>query len=166
MRPSRSCYPTQGICLQTLKKILRFFTIAAKTDENEQEVEQERPQSAEIEKQDVEHSEKEGQPSQEEQEGGSQDYMFSIGRDQLLRRAKLTEYDSFSLAVLKLLLGEYHVRRLLTKGVGPRKIENAILAKSSWQRVPLLVDPYNKGLDLIRTIEDGENLLEIDLAER
>ena len=92
--------------------------------------------------------------------------MFSIGQDQLLSRAKLTEYDSFALAVLKLLLGEYHVRRLLTKGVGPRKIENAILAKSSWQRVPLLVDPCGKGLELIRTVEDGENLLEIDLAER
>jgi len=92
--------------------------------------------------------------------------MFSAAQDQLLNRAKLTEYDSFALAILKLLLGEYHVRRLLTKGVGPRKIENAILAKSSWQRVPLLVDPYNKGLELIRTVEDGENLLEIDLAER
>ena len=137
-----------------------------KADENQPEGEQERPQSAEVEKQDVEHSEKQGQPPTEEQEAESEEYMFSIGRDQLLRRAKLTEYDSFALAVLKLLLGEYHVRRLLTKGVGPRKIENAILAKSSWQRVPLLVDPYNKGLELIRTIEDGENLLEIDLAER
>ena len=136
------------------------------TDEKDTEGEQETPQSAELEKQDIEHSEKEEQPSQEKQDNESDDYMFSIGQDQLLSRAKLTEYDSFALAVLKLLLGEYHVRRLLTKGVGPRKIENAILAKSSWQRVPLLVDPYNKGLELIRTVEDGENLLEIDLAER
>ncbi|XP_020627063.1 dynein beta chain, flagellar outer arm-like isoform X2 [Orbicella faveolata] len=138
---------------------------AEETDEKETEGEQERPHSAELEKQDVEHSEKEEQPSPQKQEDGSDDYMFSVGKDQLLSRAKLTEYDSFALAVLKLLLGEYHVRRLLTKGVGPRKIENAILAKSSWQRVPLLVDPYNKGLELIRTVEDGENLLEIDLAE-
>ena len=92
--------------------------------------------------------------------------MLSVGREQGLRRVKLSEYDSFALAMLKLLLGEYHVRRLLTKGMGPRKVENAVLAKSSWQRVPLIVDPYNKGLELIRTIEDGENLLEIDLAER
>ena len=92
--------------------------------------------------------------------------MMSVGRDQALRRTKFTEYDSFVLAVLKLLLGENHVRRLVTKGMGPRKIENAVLSKSSWQRVPLLVDPHDKGLELIRIIEDGENLLEIDLAER
>jgi len=148
------------------KKLRSSLIIAEETDEKETEGEQERPHSAELEKQDVEHSEKEEQPSPQKQEDGSDDYMFSVGKDQLLSRAKLTEYDSFALAVLKLLLGEYHVRRLLTKGVGPRKIENAILAKSSWQRVPLLVDPYNKGLELIRTVEDGENLLEIDLAER
>lgn len=136
------------------------------TDEKETEGEQERSHSAELEKQDVEYNEKEEQPSPEKQDDLSDDYMFSAAQDQLLNRAKLTEYDSFALAILKLLLGEYHVRRLLTKGVGPRKIENAILAKSSWQRVPLLVDPYNKGLELIRTVEDGENLLEIDLAER
>lgn len=135
---------------------------------NEPESEQERPHSAEVEKQDAEGSEKQGGSSTKEQlqSNSEEDYMFSVGRDQILRRVKLTEYDSFVLALLKLLLGEYHVRRLLTKGVGPRKIENAVLAKSSWQRVPLLVDPYNKGLELIRTVEDGENLLEIDLAER
>lgn len=136
-------------------------------DENDLEVEQERPQSAEIEKQDVEDSEKQSDSSIKEQlQSGSEDFMFSVGREQVLRHVKLSEYDSFALAVLKLLLGEYHVRRLLTKGMGPRKIENAVLAKSSWQRVPLLVDPYSKGLELIRTIEDGENLMEIDLAER
>ena len=134
-------------------------------DENDLEVEQERPQSAEIEKQDVEDSEKQSHSSIKEQLQ-SEDFMFSVGREQVLRYVKLSEYDSFALALLKLLLGEYHVRRLLTKGMGPRKIENAVLAKSSWQRVPLLVDPYNKGLELIRTIEDGENLMEIDLAER
>ena len=147
-------------------KLGSSFIIAMKAEQNETEGEQDRPHSAELEKQDVEHNEKEDQPSSEKQDDGSDDYMFSVGQDQLLSRAKLTEYDSFALAVLKLLLGEYHVRRLLTKGVGPRKIENAILAKSSWQRVPLLVDPYNKGLELIRTVENGENLLEIDLAER
>ena len=135
-----------------------------KTDETEGE--QERSPSAEIEKHDVEDSEKQEGPLPEEPQSNSDDYMFSVVKDQMLRRAKLTEYDSFALAVIKLLLGEYHVRRLLTKGIGPRKIENAVLAKSSWQRVPLLMDPYNKGLELIRTIEDGENLLEIDLAER
>lgn len=135
------------------------------SDENDLEVEQERPQSAEIEKQDVEDSEKQSDSSIKEQLQ-SEDFMFSVGREQVLRHVKLSEYDSFALAVLKLLLGEYHVRRLLTKGMGPRKIENAVLAKSSWQRVPLLVDPYSKGLELIRTIEDGENLMEIDLAER
>lgn len=134
-------------------------------DENDLEVEQERPQSAEIEKQDVEDSEKQSHSSIKEQLQ-SEDFMFSVGREQVLRYVKLSEYDSFALALLKLLLGEYHVRRLLTKGMGPRKIENAVLAKSSWQRVPLLVDPYSKGLELIRTIEDGENLMEIDLAER
>lgn len=134
-------------------------------DENDLEVEQERPQSAEIEKQDVEDSEKQSHSSIKEQLQ-SEDFMFSVGREQVLRHVKLSEYDSFALALLKLLLGEYHVRRLLTKGMGPRKIENAVLAKSSWQRVPLLVDPYSKGLELIRTIEDGENLMEIDLAER
>ena len=134
-------------------------------DENDLEVEQERPQSAEIEKQDVEDSEKQSDSSIKEQLQ-SEDFMFSVGREQVLRHVKLSEYDSFALAVLKLLLGEYLVRRLLTKGMGPRKIENAVLAKSSWQRVPLLVDPYSKGLELIRTIEDGENLMEIDLAER
>ena len=129
--------------------------------------EQERPHSAEIEKQDVEQSEKRGRSSPEQQlQSDSEDYMSSIGRDQVMRHVKLTEYDSFALALLKLLLGEYHVRRLLTKGVGPRKIENAVLVKSSWQRVPLLVDPFNKGLELIRIIEDGENMLQIDLAER
>ena len=149
------------------KTIPFSFIIAEETrDENLPEGDHERPVSAEIEKQDVEQSEKEDNRPPEEQEGDSEQYMTSIGRDQVLRRAKLTEYDSFVLAVLKLLLGEYHVRRLITKGVGPRKIENAVLSKSSWQRVPLLVDPYNKGLELIRTIEDGENLLEIDLAER
>ena len=130
-------------------------------------MEQERPQSVEIEKQDVEDSEKQSHSSEKEQlQSGSEDFMFSVGREQALRRVKLSEYDSFALAMLKLLLGEYHVRRLLTKGMGPRKVENAVLAKSSWQRVPLIVDPYNKGLELIRTIEDAENLLEIDLAER
>lgn len=130
-------------------------------------MEQERPQSIEIEKQDVEDSEKQSHSSVKEQLlSGSEEFMFSVGREQALRRVKLSEYDSFALAMLKLLLGEYHVRRLLTKGMGPRKVENAVLAKSSWQRVPLIVDPYNKGLELIRTIEDGENLLEIDLAER
>lgn len=130
-------------------------------------MEQERPQSVEIEKQDVEDSEKQSHSSVKEQlQSSSEDFMFSVGREQALRRVKLSEYDSFALAMLKLLLGEYHVRRLLTKGMGPRKVENAVLAKSSWQRVPLIVDPYNKGLELIRTIEDGENLLEIDLAER
>ena len=130
-------------------------------------MEQERPQSVEIEKQDVEDSEKQSHSSVKEQLlSGSEEFMFSVGREQALRRVKLSEYDSFALAMLKLLLGEYHVRRLLTKGMGPRKVENAVLAKSSWQRVPLIVDPYNKGLELIRTIEDGENLLEIDLAER
>lgn len=143
------------------------FSIAEKTDDNETEGEQERLQSAEIEKQDVEHSEKHERASpKEELQSDPDDYLFSVVKDQVLRRVKLSEYDSFALALLKLLLGEYDVRRLLTKGVGPRKIENAVLAKSSWQRVPLLVDPYNKGLELIRTIEDGENLLEIDLAER
>lgn len=136
-------------------------------DENDPEVEQERPQSVEIEKQDVEDSEKQSHSSVKEQlQSGSEEFMFSVGREQALRRVKVSEYDSFALAMLKLLLGEYHVRRLLTKGMGPRKVENAVLAKSSWQRVPLIVDPYNKGLELIRTIEDGENLLEIDLAER
>ena len=130
-------------------------------------MEQERPQSIEIEKQDVKDSEKQSHSSVKEQlQSGSEEFMFSVGREQALRRVKLSEYDSFALAMLKLLLGEYHVRRLLTKGMGPRKVENAVLAKSSWQRVPLIVDPYNKGLELIRTIEDGENLLEIDLAER
>lgn len=130
-------------------------------------MEQERPQSVEIEKQDVEDSEKQSHSSVKEPLlSGSEEFMFSVGREQALRRVKLSEYDSFALAMLKLLLGEYHVRRLLTKGMGPRKVENAVLAKSSWQRVPLIVDPYNKGLELIRTIEDGENLLEIDLAER
>ena len=130
-------------------------------------MEQERPQSVEIEKQDVEDSEKQSHSSVKGQlQSGSEDFMLSVGREQALRRVKLSEYDSFALAMLKLLLGEYHVRRLLTKGMGPRKVENAVLAKSSWQRVPLIVDPYNKGLELIRTIEDGENLLEIDLAER
>ena len=135
-----------------------------KTDETEGE--QERSPSAEIEKQDVEYSEKQEGSLPDEPQSNSDDYVFSRVKEQMLRRVKLTEYDSFALAVIKLLLGEYHVRRLLTKGVGPRKIENAVLAKSSWQRVPLLMDPYNKGLELIRTIEDGENLLEIDLAER
>lgn len=164
---------------------MSFITVE-KADDNEPESEQERSHSAEVEKQNMEQSEKDdhvspghtspdhvspghvspGHTSPQQQDDGSQDYMFSVGRDQVLRRAKLTEYDSFALAVLKPLLGEYHVRRLLTKGVGPRKIENAVLAKSSWQRVPLMVDPYNKGLELIRTIQDGENLLEIDLAER
>ena len=139
------------------KRFVVFYT-AVKTDEAEGE--RERSPSAEIEKQDVEYNEKPEDPAPDD------DYMFSVGKDEMLRRVKLTEYDSYALAVLKLLLGEYHVRRLLTKGVGPRKIENAVLAKSSWQRVPLLMDPYNKGLELIRTIEDGENLLEIDLAER
>ena len=115
----------------------------------------------------MEDSEKQSHSSVKEQlQSGSDEFMFSVGREQALRRVKLSEYDSFALAMLKLLLGEYHVRRLLTKGMGPRKVENAVLAKSSWQRVPLIVDPYNKGLELIRTIEDGENLLEIDLAER
>lgn len=130
-------------------------------------MEQERPQSAEIEKQDVEDSEKQNYSLVKEQlQSGSEDFMLSVGREQVFRRVKLSEYDSFALAMLKPLLGKYHFRRLLTKGMGPRKVENAVLAKSSWQRVPLIVDPYNKGLELIRTIEDGENLLEIDLAER
>lgn len=130
-------------------------------------MEQERPQSAEIEKQDVEDSEKQNYSLVNEQlQSGSEDFMLSVGREQVFRRVKLSEYDSFALAMLKPLLGKYHFRRLLTKGMGPRKVENAVLAKSSWQRVPLIVDPYNKGLELIRTIEDGENLLEIDLAER
>ncbi|XP_066025345.1 uncharacterized protein [Pocillopora verrucosa] len=135
------------------------------TNDTQPESDHERPHSAEIEKQDVEQSEKEDSGPQAQQEGESEEYMMSVGRDQALRRTKLTEYDSFVLAVLKLLLGENHVRRLVTKGMGPRKIENAVLSKSSWQRVPLLVDPYDKGLELIRIIEDGENLLEIDLAE-
>lgn len=130
-------------------------------------MEQERPQSAEIEKQDVEDSEKQNYSLVNEQlQSGSEDFMLSVGREQVFHRVKLSEYDSFALAMLKPLLGKYHFRRLLTKGMGPRKVENAVLAKSSWQRVPLIVDPYNKGLELIRTIEDGENLLEIDLAER
>lgn len=130
-------------------------------------MEQERPQSAEIEKEDVEDSEKQNYSLVNEQlQSGSEDFMLSVGREQVFRRVKLSEYDSFALAMLKPLLGKYHFRRLLTKGMGPRKVENAVLAKSSWQRVPLIVDPYNKGLELIRTIEDGENLLEIDLAER
>lgn len=130
-------------------------------------MEQERPQSAEIEKQDVEDSEKQNYSLVKEQlQSGSEDFMLSVDREQVFRRVKLSEYDSFALAMLKPLLGKYHFRRLLTKGMGPRKVENAVLAKSSWQRVPLIVDPYNKGLELIRTIEDGENLLEIDLAER
>lgn len=149
--------------IYALNALAIFFTVG-KTDEAGDE--QERPPSVEIEKQDVEHSEKEGHASSDEPQPSSDEYMFSIGRDQVLSRVKLSEYDSFALAILKPLLGEYYVRRLLTKGVGPRKIENAVLAKSSWQRVPLLVDPYNKGLGLIRIIEDGENLLEIDLAER
>ena len=74
-------------------------------------------------------------------------------------------YDSFSLALMKLLVGDDRVRELLTKGMGPRKIENAVLARSSWGRVSLLTDPHNKSLDLIRMIEDG-NMLEIDLGER
>ena len=142
------------------------FLIGENTNDTQPESDHERPHSAEIEKQDVEQSEKEDSGPQAQQEGESEEYMMSVGRDQALRRTKLTEYDSFVLAVLKLLFGENHVRRLVTKGMGPRKIENAVLSKSSWQRVPLLVDPYDKGLELIRIIEDGENLLEIDLAER
>lgn len=66
---------------------------------------------------------------------------------------------------MKLLVGDDHVRKLLTKGMGPRKIENAVLASLSWGRVPLLTDPHNKSLDLVRMIEEG-NMLEIGLGER
>lgn len=116
---------------------------------------------AEAEKQDFEQNEKQDEGLAE---GSSDDLTPVLSKDQGLNR-KLSEYESFLLAILKLLLGEYHVRRLLTKGIGPRKIENAVLANSSWQRVPLLMDPYDRGLELIRTLEDGENLLEIDMAE-
>lgn len=78
----------------------------------------------------------------------------------------LIEYDAFSLAIAKLLLGDGPVRKLLTKGLGLRKIENAVLAKSSWQRVPLLIDPNNKSLEMIRMLEKGSKLLEVDLGER
>ena len=94
------------------------------------------------------------------------DHHITVETGDDVRRVKLSEFDSFTLALVKLLIGDYQVRRLVTKGMGPRKIENAVLAKSSRQRAPLLVDPYNKGLELLRTIEDGENLLEIDLSER
>lgn len=126
----------------------------------------ERPPSAGADKQDFEQNEKQHSAPQEDAKADSDNFTLLTNRDQALSRAKLSDYDSFVLAILKLLLGEYHVRRLLTKGIGPRKIENAVLAKSSWQRVPLLMDPYEKGLELIRTVEEGENLLEIDLAER
>lgn len=126
----------------------------------------ERPPSAGEEKQDFERNEKQDSTPLEDTKADSDHFTFLTGRDRVLSRANLSEYDSFVLAILKLLLGEYHVRRLLTRGIGPRMIENAVLAKTSWQRVPLLMDPYEKGLKLIRTVEEGENLLEIDLAER
>ena len=107
----------------------------------------------EVQKQDVEQNEKEEQGKRRASSRGFQ-------------RPKLSEYDSFTMALAKLLLGDRHIRRLLTKGMGPRKIENATLAKSSWQRAPLLIDPSIKSLELIRMIEDGGNVLEIDLAER
>lgn len=78
----------------------------------------------------------------------------------------LVEYDAFSLAIAKLLVGDGTVRKLLTKGLGLRKIENAVLARSSWQRVPLLIDPNNKSLEMIRMLEKGNKVLEIDLGER
>ncbi|XP_015758877.1 PREDICTED: dynein beta chain, ciliary-like [Acropora digitifera] len=125
----------------------------------------ERPPSAGAEKQDFERNEKHDSTPLEDAKADSDHFTFLTDKDRVLSHANLSEYDSFVLAILKLLLGEYHIRRVLTKGIGPRKIENAVLARTSWQRVPLLMDPYEKGLELIRTVEEGENLLEIDLAE-
>lgn len=89
---------------------------------------------------------------------------ISQGKESLDK--SLVEYDAFSLAIAKLLLGDSPVRKLLTKGLGLRKIENAVLARSSWQRVPLLIDPNNKSLEMIRMLEKGNKLLELDLGER
>ena len=141
-----------------------FLLAGGSTDEGEGG--HERPPSAGAEKQDFERNEKHDSTPLEDAKADSDHFTVLTDKDRVLSHANLSEYDSFVLAILKLLLGEYHIRRVLTKGIGPRKIENAVLARTSWQRVPLLMDPYERGLELIRTVEEGENLLEIDLAER
>lgn len=114
----------------------------------------------EVEKQDVEQSEKAQTPKELERKLSH----VSQGKDILNKT--LIEYDAFSLAVAKLLIGDGPVRKLLTKGLGLRKIENAVLASSSWQRVPLLIDPNTKSLEMIRMLEHGKQVLELDLGER
>jgi dynein heavy chain len=112
------------------------------------------------EKQDVEQSEEEPTLKPRERKLS----VTSQGKE--IMNKTLIEYDAFSLAIAKLLLGDGPVRKLLTKGLGLRKIENAVLGSSSWQRVPLLIDPNTKSLEMIRMLEQGKQVLELDLGER
>lgn len=128
-------------------------------DENSNYQDQQIPDD-ELEKQDVEQSEKAETPKELERQLSH----LSQGKD--IMNKTLIEYDAFSLAVAKLLIGDGPVRKLLTKGLGLRKIENAVLASSSWQRVPLIMDPNTKSLEMIRMLERGKQVLELDLGER
>ena len=92
-------------------------------------------------------------------------FLSSQKSTQKTEQLEMSEYDSFSLALMKLLVGDDRVRKLLTKGMGPRKIENAVLSSLSWGRVPLLCDPHNKSLDLIRVIAE-DKIIEIGFGER
>ena len=53
--------------------------------------------------------------------------------------------------------------------IGGRQLENAAIVFSSWQKPPLLIDPYNEGVDQLRRLSASmhqHRLIDLDTDTR
>ncbi|XP_023931015.1 dynein beta chain, ciliary-like [Lingula anatina] len=67
------------------------------------------------------------------------------------------QYNQYVRSLVKLLVGEKTLYEWIRKDFGPRQIENAAIAYSSWQRPPMLVDPYGEGISWLKWLNRSMN---------
>nr|XP_006816782.1 PREDICTED: dynein heavy chain 17, axonemal-like [Saccoglossus kowalevskii] len=77
------------------------------------------------------------------------------------------EYMQYTKALVKIIIGDKLLQEWITKGVSPRDIENAAILHTSWQRPPLIIDPYMQGVKwLRRSVPKKTKLVSVDMQTR
>ncbi|CAH1797693.1 unnamed protein product [Owenia fusiformis] len=80
-----------------------------------------------------------------------------------------SQYNQYVRSLVKLMVGENILNSWIKKDLGPRQIENAAILKSSWQRPPLLIDPYGDGLESVKWLSrslHSKKLVDVDMTMR
>nr|CAB3238693.1 dynein heavy chain 8, axonemal-like [Phallusia mammillata] len=77
----------------------------------------------------------------------SQGILFQPYTVENLRFISQEEYQSYLSSLIKVLVGEDVLQEWKTKGFAHHQLQNAAVMLSSWQRPPLLLDPYLTGVD-------------------